>query len=172
MTEKRWFVINTKPNKEGSVLELLIIRNIEYFCPMIPHQRAFGRAPILRYYFPGYIFVRVTPQELASAEVRWLPGSKRLVCYGDDAIDIPDAVIHAIQAQVEAIRQRGGLKKRDYRPGDKLRITAGPFEGMEAVFDSKLTGRQRMKVLINTLIARKLSVEISALDVEPAKQKQ
>ena len=171
MGEKRWYVVNTKPNKEGSVLELLIMRNIDYYCPMIPHQRAYGRAPILRYYFPGYIFIHVAAGSQEAADIRWLPGSKRLISYGDELIDVPDSVISAIRQQVQAINERGGLKKRDYQPGDVVRITSGPFEGMEAVFDSHLTGRQRMKVLINTLIARKLSVEISELDVEPAKTK-
>jgi transcriptional antiterminator RfaH len=169
MAEKKWYVINTRPNKEGSVLELLLIKNIDYFCPMIQAQQAEGRAPKLKYYFPGYIFIHVNDTELQSSHLRWIPGSKKLVSYGEEPIDVPTAVIQAIKEQVEEINAHGGLKVKDYQPGDKLKIISGPFQGFEAVFDSNITGKQRMKVLINMLISRKMSVEISVHDVDVIK---
>jgi transcriptional antiterminator RfaH len=45
-------------------------------------------------------------------------------------------------AQVDAVRAN---------PGDKVRINEGPFSGLEAIFEQKLKGNERVAVLLDIL---------------------
>lgn len=161
MSDKQWFVLNVKPNKDNAVIEMLIARDVEYYYPIVWVQRYQNRKPKQRPYFSGYIFVQVDPQGQQAADIRWLPGAKTLLRYGEELVDVPDQVIRNIKKQVAEINDNGGIKPQHFQPGDELIITSGPFKGYKAIFSAKLTGKQRIKVLLQMLLNRKVSVEIA-----------
>jgi transcriptional antiterminator RfaH len=45
------------------------------------------------------------------------------------------------------------LKKTDwlFKPGDKVMITKGPFEGLEAIFERGKSGQERAQILLTIL---------------------
>ena len=49
------------------------------------------------------------------------------------------------------------------KPGDVVTINFGPFEGYQAIFDARLPGTERVRVLLQLLSnQRKVPIELSA----------
>ncbi len=59
-----------------------------------------------------------------------------------------------IKRRVDYICQAGGLIFDGLVPGVEVKITSGPFAGYDGIFDSRLSGTERVRVLL-TLIAKK-----------------
>jgi len=55
------------------------------------------------------------------------------------------------------------------KPGDVIQINYGPFEGYEAIFDARLPGSARVRVLLQLLSERRVPLE---LDVSHIQQKK
>jgi transcriptional antiterminator RfaH len=46
--------------------------------------------------------------------------------------------------------------------GDKIRIQYGPFQGYEAIFNTRIPGTERVRVLLKLLSDRLVSIELNA----------
>jgi len=58
------------------------------------------------------------------------------------------------------------------KAGDPIRIQDGPFRGYEAIFDARLPGTERVRVLLEFLgNQRKVAVELSASQIQQVKKK-
>jgi transcriptional antiterminator RfaH len=71
---------------------------------------------------------------------------------------------------VNEIAAAGGQVFESLRPGDKISIQVGPFAGYEAIFDGRLSGGERVRVLLELLGGRRLPVELSAACIEQKKR--
>jgi transcriptional antiterminator RfaH len=71
---------------------------------------------------------------------------------------------------VEEIAAAGGEFYDGLKPGDLVRISSGPFAGYEAIFDARLPGSERVRVLIQMLSDRSVPVELKAGQVERKKK--
>jgi transcription antitermination factor NusG len=56
------------------------------------------------------------------------------------------------------------------KKGDKIRISDGPFAGYEAIFDVRIPGSERVRVLIQMLSDRHLPVELRAGQIRKKKK--
>lgn len=157
-----WYALRSKPNKEILLSEQLCLRNVETFFPQIRVQPANPRARKIRPYFPGYIFVHVDLEELGFSFLRWLPGVIDLVCCDNQPSVVPDALIPLIKRQVDAINMAGGEIFQGLKQGDLVLIQSGPFAGYEAIFDARLPGSERVRVLLKLLQGRSTKLEIPA----------
>src|SRR5262249_50716426 len=101
------------------------------------------KTPLL---FPGYAFVWI---ELQWSEARWAPGVMRLIMDGVVPAIVPQVVIKAIKA-----REARGLielpKPQPARPGDRVRVLAGPFTGHIGLY-AGMKPRERIEVLLSIL---------------------
>jgi transcriptional antiterminator RfaH len=100
-----------------------------------------------------------------------MPFSNGLVTFGDTPAAVPDSLIQAIRRHMEEINAAGGEQVAGLKPGDPVVIQGGPFEGHEAIFDARLPGRERVRVLLKLLQARQMSVELPAAQVERKKHR-
>jgi transcription antitermination factor NusG len=57
----------------------------------------------------------------------------------------------------------------DMKPGEKVLITEGPFNGYEAIFDAYLPGDQRVRVLLAFLSRQPQPVNLDASDIRKKK---
>jgi transcription antitermination factor NusG len=144
----RWYVLHSKPNNENLLLEQLTLRQIEAFLPCIPVKPINPRARKTRPYFPGYLFVHLELSQVGSSVLQWVPGASGLVVFGNEPGYVPDNLIHAIRVRVGEIHTAGGELLRSVRAGDTVVIQDGPFKGYEAVFDERLSGSERVRVLL------------------------
>ena len=96
--------------------------------------------------FPGYLFVFI---RLQWHTARWAPGVVRLVLSGGTPAAVPDSVINMLKA-----RERNGLidlpRPPKFRPGDRVKVTAGPFAGHVGLY-AGMRPHERVEVLLAIL---------------------
>lgn len=155
-----WFVIRSKPNREAALSKELAARMIEVYYPEIRVRRVNPRSRANRAFFPGYLFVRVDPERVGFSALNWVPFSQGLVAFGGDITDIPEHMIQHIQKHVDAINAAGGEQLQGLRRGERVRITGGPFSGYEAIFDLALSGKKRVRVLLELLSSQRVPITV------------
>ena len=146
----KWYAIQTKVNRERDVEKRLTVLHLEVFLPWMQARRRIGskyhwvKVPL----FPGYVFSRL--DMLASGKAaRYSPGVKDFLTFGSQIAEVGENII-------EGLRERcpGGVAQIDpvkAKPGDTVRINEGPFSGLEAIFEQKLKGSERVAVLLEIL---------------------
>lgn len=167
-----WYALRVKPHKERFVYRQLRAREVDVFFPSVRVTPKNPRAARERPYFPGYIFVRADLNRLGVNNLNWTPGAHGLVSFGESPATVPDGLIQELKRRLERIRAQGGLLFDELKPGDKVRIVDGPFEGYEAIFDMRLPGRDRVQVLLAFLSRYPQPVKLHAADIEKVKKKQ
>jgi len=157
-----WYAINSHPNKEEILWRNLLSQGIEVFYPRLRVTPVNPRSRKIRPYFPGYMFVRTDLEASGRSAFQWMPYAKGLVSAGGEPVSVSDGLIAAIRARVEQIEVAGGEALVGLNPGDIVVIDDGPFEGYEAIFDVRISGTERVRVLLKLLNARQVSVELKA----------
>ena len=155
-----WYALHSKPNKEELLWDQLAIRRIETYYPRIRVQVINPRARKIRPYFPGYIFVHVDLEQTGISTLQWIPGARGLVAFGGEPANVPEGLIRLLQNRVEEINAAGGELLEALKVGDKVLVNEGPFAGYEAIFDARISGTERVKVLLKFLNGRQTSVEL------------
>jgi transcriptional antiterminator RfaH len=67
---------------------------------------------------------------------------------------------------VDEINAAGGEHLEGLKSGDAVTIQDGPFAGHEAIFDKRLSGPDRVRVLLNLLQNRRVPVDLSTGQIE------
>ena len=164
-----WYVLHSKPHKEEMLAEQLELRRIDTFAPRIRVQVVNPRARKVRPYFPGYIFVRADLEKMGLSALQYVPGSAGLITFGGTPASVPEGLIHAIRQRVEEINSAGGELFEALKSGETVLVHSGPFAGYEAIFDGRLPGTERVKVLLKLLRNRKMLVELPVGYIRPIK---
>ena len=92
-----------------------------------------------------------------------------LVCFNAEPSAVPEGLIPALQRRVEQINATGGELFESLRHGETVRIEAGPFEGYEAIFDARLPGSERVRVLLKLMSRQQVPLVLPAGQVQPVK---
>lgn len=148
---QNWYVIHTKPRSEQQVNEYLANKGLQVYLPLIRVKRVNPRARPVVPFFAGYLFVRVDLAEVGISALNWAPGVVRLLEFDGEPAIVPDAVIEHIRQRIPQVEREGTLGLGPFHPGDRVRIAAGPFRDLEAVFDRALSPSGRVQVLIEFL---------------------
>ena len=157
-----WYVLHSKPNKEDFLCDQLLSHQLEAYCPRIPVQTVNPRARQTKPYFPGYVFVRVDIENVKVSSLEWIPGAAGFVSFDRHPADVPDNLVNSIRRRVDEIKAAGGELFESLRPGQTVVIKDGPFAGYEAIFDSRLSAFDRVRVLLTLLQKQYLPLELSA----------
>jgi len=165
-----WYAIRSKTNKEDFLAGQLDAYGIEVYYPRIFVKTVNPRARKVRAYFPGYLFVHADLDQVSPSTLRWMPGAVSLISFDGEPASVPDVLIAAIKKQVDIVNAAqktfvDGLKK-----GDVVVVQDGPFAGYEAIFDAKLSGRDRVRVLLDFLQKRQVPVELREQQIGRAKR--
>ena len=166
-----WYALRSKPRKEDVVWRQ--VRNLGYdtFYPRLRVNPVNPRSRKLVPYFPGYLFVLVDLESAGTSVFQWMPHTIGLVAFGGEPAHVPENLIHELRKRVEEISRAGGELFDGLKSGDTVRISSGPFAGYEAIFDARLTGDERVRVLLEFLNnKRRLPIELSAGQVERVKR--
>jgi transcription antitermination factor NusG len=164
-----WYVLHSKPHKEEMLAEQLGLRRIEIFAPRIKVQVVNPRARKVRPYFPGYLFIHSDLEQIGMSALKFVPGSAGLILFGGEPAFVPDGLIQAIRQRVDEISSAGGELFDVLKSGETVRVHSGPFAGYEGIFDIRLPGTERVRVLLSLLRNRKVPVELPAGYVRPKK---
>lgn len=158
-----WYALRTKPRKEDVVWKQILDREVEVFYPRMRVNPVNPRSKKVQPYFPGYMFVKLDLDIAGLTAFQWMPHTTGLVSFGGEPSTVPENLIHAIRERVEEISAAGGIVFDGLKHGDKVVIDHGPFEGYEAIFDTRLPGTERVRVLLELLNNRRqLPIEMDA----------
>jgi transcription antitermination factor NusG len=165
--EPTWYVLHSKPRKEEFLLGQLRSHGFETYCPLVHVVTVNPRARKMRPYFPGYVFLHVDLGQSKASSLQWMPGATGFVSFDGIPASVPEGLIPALRQRVDAIHADGGELFYGLKPGDPVRITEGPFAGYEAIFDARLPGSERVRVLLKLLQQRRqLPVDLPAGQIQ------
>lgn len=163
--DQRWYVLRTKPHKERQVHGQLAANSVETYFPTVTVTPVNPRASHIRPYFPNYMFVHVDLEAVRVNVMHWLPGAVGLVEFGGIPSQVPDNFIHELRRRIAALEAMGGLTFGELKKGDTVKITGGPLAGYEAIFDVRLSGTERVRLLLDVL-GRLVNTTASVSDIE------
>jgi len=164
-----WYVLRSKPLKEDMVWRQAQSRGFNTFYPRLRVRPVNPRARKVLPYFPGYLFVQADLQDVGLSTFQYMPYAIGLVCFGGEPANVPEELINAIRRRVEEIAEVGGELFKGLKRGDQVWIQAGPFADYQAIFDTRLGGGERVRVLMKMLNDRFVPVEIDAAMIEKVK---
>jgi transcriptional antiterminator RfaH len=161
----QWYVLRSKPNKELVLWRALVARGFECFYPQLHVRPVNPRSRTVRPYFPGYMFMHLPAEQVSASTFHWMPFASGFVAFDGLAATVPLHLIEAIRRHVDEINARGADFLAGLKRGDPVVIHGGPFEGYEAIFDARLSGVERVRVLLKLLYVREVPVELPARQV-------
>jgi transcription antitermination factor NusG len=164
-----WYALRSKPRKEEILWRQLMAQDFEVYLPRMRVHPVNPRSRKLVPYFPGYMFVYTDLSEVGLSTFQWMPHAIGLVSFDGEPANVPENLVQAVQKRVDEIAAAGGEFFDGLKPGDAVRINTGPFEGYEAIFDTRLPGTERVRVLIQMLSDRRIPVELKAGQVHRKK---
>lgn len=155
-----WFCLRIQPKHEHIAEAHLLQKQIPVFNPRIRFRRSTrqGQVSVTESLFPGYVFARLQLQP-DLAQIRYLPGIRDVVHFGPRWPTIPDEVMSELQTIVgpEKVHQI----PPEFAVGDEVKISGGPFHGLQAVVSRLLPARERIIILLEFL-GRQTTVEIQS----------
>jgi transcriptional antiterminator RfaH len=150
-----WYLIRTKYGNEETAQTNLERQGFETYKPLISLEKiARGKLQtVIEPAFRGYVFVSFDPQTQSAFSINNTQGVYGLVSFGGLLVSIPSREIESIKKTFEQYEHSDG-----YKQGENVRIIAGPFKGLDAIF-SEPDGDKRSIIML-TLLNQNKSVII------------
>lgn len=147
---ERWYVVHSKPHREGAALVRLEAQGFKAFLPR--YRKTVRHARQLRTvsapFFPRYLFVALDLDRDRWRSVRGTFGVSSLVMGEDLPLPVAPGVVEALIAATDGDGhlQLGG----ELVPGQQVRILAGPFADLVGEF-TRSDGGGRVQILLKLL---------------------
>jgi transcription antitermination factor NusG len=162
--EQHWYAAYTCANQEKRVAAELDVRAVEHFLPLYSSVRRWSdrRVSLELPLFPGYVFVRLALRD--RLRVLQIPTVVRLVGFNGHPAALPETEMEIMRS---GFSQSLRAEPHPFLSvGRRVRITRGPFSGLEGVLKRK---RNSLRVVVSlSLIRRAVAVDVEVADVAPA----
>ncbi|MCK1970920.1 transcription/translation regulatory transformer protein RfaH [Franconibacter sp. IITDAS19] len=145
---RSWYLLYCKRGQLQRAQEHLERQQVNCLTPMITLEKIVRgkRAAVSEPLFPNYMFVEFDPEEIHTTTISATRGVSHFVRFGSQPAMVPLKVIEQLQnCQPEEVTD----PQTPYE-GDKVVITEGAFEGLEAIF-TEPDGETRSMLLLNLL---------------------
>ena len=162
----QWYALNSHPHKEEALWRQVQSSGIEIFYPRLHVNPVNPRSRSIRPYFPGYMFVHTDLVQSGLSVFQYMPYAKGLVAFGGEPAIVPDTLIHTLAQRSCKIEDKAGALFKELNTGDTILIQTGPFTGFEALFDVRLPGTDRVRVLLKMLSSRVVPLELDAAHIQ------
>ncbi len=160
----KWYVMQSKPNREFFLLSQLALNHVKAYLPLVNKIYSDGRIR-KKPFFPGYLFVHVDLSEHGTSRLNWIPGSKGMVVFAEEPPFVPDKFIQHLKHKLSVTNLREQSKFSNVTVGNPVSIIKGPFDGYQAIFNEYLPEKDRVRLLLKTLSNTVFSIEIPAVDI-------
>ena len=163
-----WYVIRTRAQHENVVRDQIASRGIEVFLPLVDRMRQWkDRKKLISFpLFPGYCFVRFSPEDRLS--VLTAPGVVEILGNSQGPLPVPDDEVEGVRRLVTS------TLKHDPHPylkeGMAVEVKRGALTGLRGIMVRK--GAKARFVISVNLIGQAVSVELDADDLAPIKPKE
>jgi transcription antitermination factor NusG len=162
--EQHWYAAYTCANHEKRVAAEVEARDVEHFLPVYASVRRWKdrRVSLELPLFPGYVFVRLALRD--QVRVLQIPSVVRLVGFNGQPAALPDEEMEILRS---GLSQRLRAEPHPFLTvGRRVRITGGPFAGLEGILQRK---KNSLRVVVSlSLIQRSVAVDVDVADVAPA----
>lgn len=160
--QARWWVLHTRARHEKRVAEALDQHGVDYFMPLVPSKRTYGKrvvefsVPL----FPGYVFLSGSHDDV---EVAWHTNRVANIIQVSDQDRLTEELrsIHKMITSGAPVDLYPGLRK-----GRRCRIVSGPLKGLEGVV-TRRRSVSRFFVAV-TFLGQSAVVEIDGARLETA----
>jgi transcription antitermination factor NusG len=160
-TDKKWYVLYTKPRWEKKIHQSLLFKGFESYCPLNKVRKKWSdRIKVIEEpLFKSYLFVRLN--EADKTEVRYVDGVLNFVYWnGKPAVVKNEEIIEIkkFMSEYEDVQ----VKKIDIKPADEVVINQGVMMG---------TSGRVLRVLSNNIVEVRIDSLGLALTAKFDKQK-
>jgi len=170
---RNWYVIHTYSGYEDQVAESLKERietlgmKDKIFAVLVPKEKQIEikrgkRKVIEKRIFPGYVLVDMIVTDDSWYVVRNTPNVTGFVGFGTQPTPVSEE-------EMRIIKKKMGVEepkyKIDFKIGESVKITDGPFTGLEGVIDEIDQERGKVKVLVS-MFGRETPVNLDFLQVK------
>ncbi len=167
--EINWYCVRSRPKHEHiATAHLRQMAGVEVFCPRLRFKRPTSRGA--RWFeeamFPGYLFARFHFIE-RHKEVGHAMGVSGILRFGTKYAHLSEGAILSLRDRTNEIHV--AIVESDVREGDPVTIVSGAMTGIEGVVTNVLSGRERVRVLLDFL-GREMHAEVERAAVLPAKR--
>jgi transcriptional antiterminator RfaH len=76
-----------------------------------------------------------------------------------------------LKTRINEVEAAGGLHLDGLKQGDSVKIKSGPFAGYDAIFDLRLSGKDRVQVLLHWM-GREMKVKLNANGIEKRRRRR
>lgn len=161
-----WYALRTKPNREALAWHQAQLRGAETYYPHLNIRPVNPRSRKNRPYFPGYLFVRADLEAVGMSTFQYMPYALGLVCFGGEPAPVADAVIRTLQRRLGELGEGDEFWHSGPKKNDRVWIHDGPFAGYGGIFDTRLPGGERVRLLLDMLNGRCVPIELDAAQIE------
>ncbi len=135
--DEAWYAVYTHVQKEWVARDHLDRQGFLSYLPIYQKEVRHARTvrQVERPLFPRYLFVRVPLAGRLHRPIRSTIGVTGLVSHGEVPIPVPAHIIESLQSKENSDGMVVLGNAIQFNQGDRVRITAGQFEGVEALFE-------------------------------------
>lgn len=160
---EKWYAVMSKPRQERSSTAALEKAGIETYYPEVQesfcvrgrqHMRVSGLFP--RYFFAKFDYAS------QFRTVSYCRGAQKIVAFGSVPAEVEPSFLDEIRNRLE---QQSVIQIPSFKRGELVLISHGPLAGVKAVFDSSLSKKERVIVLLRTLFYQSRAV-VQLSDIE------
>mgnify|MGYP001182911588 FL=1 len=156
---KKWFIIQIKPNAYEMANRNLTRQGFETFIPEMivtssKNNQYYSKKVFL---FPGYMFVFFDPNFLEWKLINSTYGVSKILSFNNKPAEIPSDLILALKYRYAGNEKLTG--NIDLKKGDRIKMITGPFVNFFAKVES-VEGSNRIWVLLeNAGVIQKLKLK-------------
>jgi len=162
-SDKKWYVIQTRPLFEKKVSKQIEEKKIEVFLPLMETIRVWSdrKKRIHKPLFSGYLFVHADMDERVNAISNTI-GALKYVMYQKRPAIVTEKEIDLIKLSLR-LSDRVTVQNKIFHKGDEVKIMSGPLAGMQGMVTE---ARGHYKLLVNiTELSASLSIEVFADEI-------
>ena len=151
MHSLNWYAIQSKPCREDLAALNIERLGLEVLLPRVRQERWTNceRKVIVRPLFNTYLFARFAPPHHLH-QIGFARGVRRILSADGQPVPVDVEIIEAIRSR---IFQNALVRTNDetWQPGTRLKVQAGPLQGLEGVFERELSDQRRVLLLLETI---------------------
>jgi len=151
-TRIRWYLVRTKARGETTALKHLERQGFCVYFPRILQPRRVRSRWVdsVQPLFPRYLFLQLDVVRQSFRPVRSTVGVTNIVRFGDEYAIVPDEVVQELMNNADPETGLYRLREPPFVHGEQVRISEGPFDGLQGVFE-RYDGEERVVILLEVM---------------------
>ncbi|TKI07126.1 transcription/translation regulatory transformer protein RfaH [Martelella alba] len=143
-----WYLLYCKRGQLLRAKEHLERQEVSCLSPMVTLEKIVRgkRAAVSEPLFPNYLFIEFDPERIHTTTISATRGVSHFVRFGNLPVTVPSDVIEELRGH----HYEGITDPQTPHSGDTVVITAGVFEGLQAIY-TEPDGETRSILLLNFL---------------------